>query len=103
MKVEMDQDQTELLARYTREQTEDREEKFLLVLSLPEASALIANLQLALRHPGNIGTTALVAERTCHTLMTEMEERGLKASLTVARLGFDPRYDLPSSRRTPGF
>jgi hypothetical protein len=92
----MDTEKTELnaeplLEAYAAEQLKHKDDEFAVSLKLHQVSAVIGNLQLALRHPGNQGLTHDIAEAICHLLIDEMERRGLHFSARVARMGFDPR------------
>jgi hypothetical protein len=57
------------------------------------ALMLVANLQLALRHPGNCGKSAEVARQVVDGIIARFEEMGYKAHAELARLGNDPEYD----------
>ena len=51
---------------------------------------MISNLQLALRHPGNIGEVGQTAREICDTLIAALPSEELRA---FARMGYDTRYD----------
>lgn len=67
---------------------------FTLELGFTELISVIAHLQLALRHPGNVGESA----RSIRALI-EKVIRGLEESEPVIgpllRLGFDAAHDVP--------
>jgi hypothetical protein len=71
---------------------------FPLHVDVQSAMSLIANLQLALRHPGNNGISAEVARRTIDGLIGMMAQCGLEATAAIARLGDDPGFDEPAPR-----
>jgi hypothetical protein len=84
----------QLLEEYKAEQLRNRGSEFTIKLKLHQVSAVIANIQLALRHPGNDGMTAEIGEELCRALISELENRGLPVSARVALMGFDPRMDV---------
>jgi hypothetical protein len=57
------------------------------------ALAIIGNLQLALRHPGNNGANAGIARRLIDALILMLDEAGLPAHAQLARLGDNRAYD----------
>jgi hypothetical protein len=66
----------------------------LTVILAPESAiAVIASLQLALRHPGNSGTTARVARGLIGELIEQLRHAGLDAFADVAEMGNDPAND----------
>jgi len=59
------------------------------------AVALIAHLQLALRHPGNTGeTTTIVRE-----FISKLTSRLPVELWPIIQCGFDPRYDVAKEHR----
>src|SRR5258708_5797312 len=69
---------------------------FPLYLDQTSVLCLIANLQLALRHPGNTGASAAVARKFVDGMISRMKDAGLVATAELARLGDDPAYDDPA-------
>ena len=57
------------------------------------ALCVIANLQLALRHPGNNRGTADVARAVIAGLIERLREGGFPAHAELAELGNDPAHD----------
>ena len=67
-----------------------RGEKILLKIGLPDACILVAQLQLAIRHPNN--PAAQTSRHHCDAIIYQIE----KLSHDLAdflRLGFDTQYD----------
>ena len=62
-------------------------------LDLHSALCLVANLQLALRHPGNTGPSAGVARRVVDGIIARFESTGYPAHAELARLGDNSAYD----------
>ena len=60
-------------------------------LTRQEMWSVFAQLQLALRHPGNIGRTRIVAERVARRLQAIVASSGALAE--VATMGWDPQHD----------
>ncbi len=63
-------------------------------LDLTSALALVGSLQLALRHPGFDGPSAIVARRIVDGVIGSMELAGLVATAAIARLGDDEACDV---------
>jgi hypothetical protein len=80
-----------------RECARERQRKGAIVLpvslDLESAMMLIANLQLALRHPGNNGRSARLAREVIDGLIERIEKLGYVANARVARLGDNPECD----------
>jgi hypothetical protein len=87
----------ELLERYTKEQLAHRAEAIELVVSLPKLSAVIAALQLALRHPGFTGASRQLVEEFVARGIANMKANGLVYTAIVSERGNDPRYDEASA------
>jgi hypothetical protein len=70
-------------------------ESFRIPVHFTPQSALcvIANLQLALRHPGNNRGTADVARAVIAGLIERLREGGFPAHAELAELGNDPAHD----------
>ena len=64
---------------------------------LTAALAIIGNLQLALRHPANIGPSSQLLRRVIDGMIERIEKSGLPANAEIARLGDNPEYDTPVS------
>ena len=60
-----------------------------IVIGATAALSLVANLQLALRHPGNTGASAIICRQICEGLISRLPSD----AQILARLGYDPRYD----------
>jgi hypothetical protein len=58
------------------------------------AQMLIANLQLALRHPRNQGNARKLAYEVIDGLIRQMAEVGAAANVEMAMLGNDPSNDV---------
>lgn len=65
-----------------------------LKLTALEAWIVMAQLQLALRCPGNDGSSAYVTQRIARTLQDAVASTPLLRSL--AEMGWDPQYDVPA-------
>ena len=59
------------------------------------AAAIIAQLQLALRHPDNHGQSADIGRAFANELITAFPE----AARPILMLGFDPAHDRPGKPR----
>lgn len=55
---------------------------------------LIAQLQLALRHPSNCGYGSQIASAFCHSLLHTIEAEGGGTLADLLREGFDPSKDV---------
>jgi hypothetical protein len=71
---------------------------FPVELDLATAVVVIGQLQLALRHPGNVGESAKIARDVAtqlidHVACTDVIRHGLEA-------GFDPNCDVPMTPRS---
>jgi hypothetical protein len=71
-------------------------ESYVLPVHLPltMALALIANLQLSLRHPANTGASANQARHIVDSIIERLHADGYNAHARLAKLGDDPRYDI---------
>jgi len=65
-----------------------------ILVGLDAALCLIANLQLALRHPGNRGTSAKIARQTIDGIIARLREAGYLAHAEIAEMGNDPSCDI---------
>ncbi len=85
----------ELLERVTAEsQTlHDESWKMTMTLDIDCLMALIASLQLALRHPKNTGPTSQTVKGIIEKLIDELPVDCL-ALRELARMGFNPKHDL---------
>jgi hypothetical protein len=83
-------DKQKLVDASAEEMLKHRHQKILLNISLPDALILVAQLQLAIRHPENpaAGTTRAY----CESIINQVE-RISKDLADFLRLGFDPAYD----------
>lgn len=86
--------ETELLRAFAEEFKElcASERRVELELTPLEAWALMSNLQLALRHPNNVGPTARTAKGVAERLQGIVAPDGVLAE--VARRGWNVRYDV---------
>jgi hypothetical protein len=82
-------------------QFHERGEPVILRLDWLEAWTLLGQLQLALRHPMNVGPSAVVARQLIATLKQRVATTPALAE--VARRGDDRRFDVPrrSAPRDP--
>jgi hypothetical protein len=83
-----------MIAQAKRERDAHPDWKLPLVLTPETAMALVASLQLALRHPGNQGMAAEVARATIDGVIARFAETGLLAFAMLAALGDDPNVDV---------
>jgi hypothetical protein len=60
--------------------------------------AILASLQLALRHPGNRGGAAARVRGFCDLLLA-LIEADVPELARLLRMGDDPRHDQPSNKR----
>lgn len=96
-------DPTNILDELTEQARRQREEqpdwKLPLILEPQMAIALVANLQLALRHPGNQGSTRAVARQVIDGIIARFAETGMTAFAMLAALGDDPAYDVDERKK----
>jgi len=83
----------ELYQRFSQEfKSQEKQAKTVtLVLDFTSAWALFCNIQLALRHPGNTGSTGKIARAIAQNL--EKEIAVTPAIREVARRGWEQAYD----------
>ena len=62
-------------------------------LDLASAMCLIGAVQLALRHPKNVGPSATAVRKMTDELIERIREDGFEANAEIARLGYDPAHD----------
>lgn len=62
-----------------------------LQFGFAEFWTMIANLQLAMRHPANVGQSAQTARGICDALIATLPSEDLR---DLARLGYHPEHDL---------
>ena len=60
----------------------------------------MAQVQLALRHPGNVGPASKEARRIVTDIIDSLGQSEPRVA-ELLRLGFDPAHDQPSGRTTP--
>jgi len=72
-----------------------------LHLGLSSAMYLVAQLQLAMRHPGNTGEAPEIARGFIDGVIQIMARGGYPATAEVARAGDDPKHDVPATRNKP--
>jgi hypothetical protein len=66
-------------------------------VDLITALAMVANLQLAARHPLNTGPSARRAREVVDTVKQALRAGGLESVLAMVELGDDPHYDIPGA------
>ena len=76
-----------------------RGEQVEIVLDSPVAYAVVAGLQLSLRHPRNNGPTAQMCTAVIYGIIEQFRELGLEATAQAAELGNDPALDRISEIR----
>jgi len=74
--------------------TELYDRKLTVELTLPVAVMLVAQVQLALRHPDNTGASVGFVRRFLDDLIDQIAA-GDETLLTGLRAGFDPAHDVP--------
>lgn len=83
-----------LYARFEREMVALQGDWALsLELSALQAFTLLGQIQVALRHPDNVGPAAKIGRELAECLQAALPKGGAIAE--VARLGWDPQADLP--------
>lgn len=89
-------EEQQLLERCNVEATTPEADAFLfhLALDLTSTLAIVGQLQLALRHPGNTGPGAQIARNTANFLIGGLAGAGLVAIAELARLGDNPECDV---------
>lgn len=91
----------ELVRRMVAEQQRARDFKVPLVFDLSSLLCLVANLQLALRHPGNTGAAKQLARATIDGIIERVSEAGFSATAELMKLGDDPQHDTRPPERPP--
>ena len=88
------QDETSLLALFTAELVEAEKQGDGIELNLRPSSAfmLLANLQLALRHPQNTGAAAKLAQDVCRIIETHFSKYPAMSDL-MKRGWYEQYYD----------
>lgn len=90
---DIDTDTAALLDRAAAEMQQRRAEIIRVKLSLSEAVGIIGNLQLAFRHPGNVGPTRVQTEELARRLIERLDPQGGDL-YQVLMHGFDQEFDL---------
>ena len=93
-KIAIDPESRLILRAATAEQERAPLFRLPLHLDLTAALAIVGNLQLAMRHPGNDGPSREVARTLIDGIIERMETSGFPASAALARMGDDPRRDV---------
>jgi hypothetical protein len=83
-----------VLKASNRELVEWRDLRVHLLMDPKTVVGIVANLQLALRHPDNVGEAARVAREIIDQLITRLEKLELPATVALLRLGDDPESDI---------
>lgn len=74
----------------------DRNQYFMHVeMDLASLMSICANVQLALRHPSNQGTTAELGRKFIASIKERLRDDGLRHNADMLELGDDPEFDLP--------
>ena len=76
-----------------REKAQKPEFTFPVEFDLASLVAIAANLQLALRHPGNSGASARVARSFVDGVIEMLEVNGFSAHAELVRRGDKPEFD----------
>jgi hypothetical protein len=87
-------DKERLITQMTEEHKQADGIQLVLNLDIGTALVVIAQIQLALRHPSNTGASAAIARQVIDGMIGQMEDAGLTAFADAARTGDDPRYDV---------
>jgi hypothetical protein len=91
------------MERVLDEQMRGRDVLLYVGFDLMTAMAVVACLQLALRHPHNtVGTTSPTAQRARElvgVLIAQFEAQGFPSFAEMLRLGNDPNHDVPGSEQ----
>jgi len=70
-----------------------------LTLDLANVCAMVAHLQLSLRHPQATGASAVVARKLVNSIIARLESDGVQVVADLLRLGDDPNYDQVGAHR----
>lgn len=76
---------------------EQRHSCFEMVMSFEEAITIIAQIQVALRHPGNVGNTSKQARELIEGMISHLEKQEPVLG-PLLRKGFDPACDVSQSK-----
>ncbi len=92
----IEQESRRILARMQAEQHLPAATCFHAQLNLDLGSTLIliSQLQLALRHPSNIGSSSEIARKLVDGLIQRIEDDGLPGFAELARMGDVPEFDV---------
>lgn len=93
--MEQQVDDSELMKRFTAECAEIKDQPFILETDIITAWALLAQIQLALRHPKNTGSASKIAVKIAHEIIDKVAPPGT-ARREVAEMGWNKQYDTPS-------
>jgi hypothetical protein len=74
----------------------DIDVQFDFKLDFMQVQFIIANMQLALRHPGNTGVCAEFARKLIAQLIDQVTQIGFPHTALMLELGSDPEEDLPN-------
>jgi len=83
----------ELVRRTTAECLDHGHVLIYLALDLSTALGTVAQLQLALRHPANVGVSAGHIRKMITGIIQDVQMSGLPATAALLRLGDNPAYD----------
>jgi hypothetical protein len=86
-------EKNDMMRRATVECLDHRDAQIYLGLDLSSATCIVAQLQLALRHPVNRGASASIIRKLITEIITDLEMQGLPTTAALLRLGDNPDYD----------
>jgi len=98
----MTNEEQEALMLRVVEEAYDNDFVLPVYLDLTTALSLIGSLQLALRHPGNIGPSSQISRQFIDGIIGRMMDHGYPAHAELAQLGYDPAHDEPSGPAQAG-
>ena len=83
----------DLLHRVAVEQAASRDWKLPVVMDVQVLMSVVAALQLALRHPKNIGPSAQIVRDVLNQIIERVEGEGFCAVAELMKLGDNADYD----------
>jgi hypothetical protein len=90
---EKEQYARELFEEATREAAASSEWQLPVVMGIEVLTAVVAQLQLALRHPGNKGRSREIVREVVDQVIGRLEQEGFMATAELLRLGDNPEFD----------
>lgn len=93
-----DKEEQELILAMTVEaqRSLQMDQKFLFAVDLVTLQLVVAQLQLALRHPSNNGIGANASRQFIDDLIAQVRESSYPATAKVLEMGNDPAHDKPA-------